>query len=155
METPFFEDPQAKLLAKYTTVERNAVNVIVHNPRTDCYLCLDCKRYGWRTFIISCVKDNEDKIDVAKRAIIDVSGYTDAGFIRIIAKTRVGCYSDDKNENSISNDTALLFELNTEKQNNKKKKDTSECRYHWISKESVGLFINLSSQKYIWEQCQK
>ncbi len=155
METHFFEDPHAKLLANNTTVERNAVNVIVHNPRTDCYLCLDCKRYGWRTFITGCIKGSEDNITAAKRAIEASSGYVDVRFIKEVAKTRVGCYSDDKNENSISNDTALLFELNTEKQKNKKKEDVLECEYKWIAKDAVELFINLSSQKYIWEQCQK
>lgn len=155
METPFFEDPQAKLLANSSTVERSAVNAIVHNPRTDGYICIDCKRYGWRTFIIGYINNGEDDIEAAKRAIVEASGYTDVRFVKVVAKTRVGCYSHDKNENSISNDTALLFELNTEKRINKKKKGTSECEYKWISKEAVGSFINLISQKYIWEQCQK
>lgn len=149
---PYFEDEQSRLIPGQPVVERNAINAVVRNPVSDEYLCLDWGKFNWKTFIIGGIEENEEPVAAAIREIVEETGYTKIKFIKELGKTRSGYYAAHKKENRISNATSLLFELLSTEQKLIKKSESAHHFYKWVPKKDVAFFVNLSSQKYIWEK---
>ena len=154
-EIPYFEDKESALRPDLPIVERDTINAILYNPKTNEYLCLDWEKFNWKTFIIGGVEDGENPVVAAQREIKEETGYSNLKFITEIGKARSGYFAAHKNENRISNAAGLLFELITEE---KEAVDSSETVNHicrWIPEKEVGDFINLDSQRYFWEMMKK
>jgi 8-oxo-dGTP pyrophosphatase MutT (NUDIX family) len=155
METesiPYFEDEKSKLIPGQPVVEREAINAIIRNPKTNEFLCLLWPEFDWKTFIIGGIEKDEDAVIAAQREITEETGYFNLKFIAQIGQTRSGYYAAHKKENRISNAVGLLFELINDEQQETSQKETKHHHYKWLPKEEVAGFVNLLSQKYIWKK---
>lgn len=151
---PYFEDEKSKINPDFPIVERDNINAIIYNPKTHEVLCLDWEKFDWHTFIIGGIDNGEDPIEAAKREILEETGYAHIKFISEITKVRAGYFAAHKNENRITNATGLLFELLDDEMVETKESETQNHVIKWIAKGEVGEFINLESQKYIWEKAK-
>ncbi len=147
---PYFEDEDSRLKPDLPIVERETVNVIVHNPAKDQVLCLEWEKFNWKTFIIGGVDNNEDSASAALREIKEETGYKNLELICEIGKLRSGYYAAHKNENRIANTTGFLFKLLNEDQDKVDESEVTNHVFKWIPKNNVESFVNLSSQKYLW-----
>ena len=150
----YFEDEDSKLHSDLPIVERTTINAILQNPDLDEFLCLDWEKFGWKTFIIGGVKDEEDILEAAIREIEEETGYLDIELIADLGKLRSGYFAAHKRENRIANTTGFLFRL---KGNSKKEVENADELPHvfrWIARNDVESFLTLSSQKYLWDQAQ-
>lgn len=91
--------------------ERNMVEAIVYNPRTDKYLCLKWKKQPWTTFVTGGVEDGETPIEAAEREIQEETGYKNIKLKKVLGNTRAIFHAAHKNVNRIANGTGILFEL--------------------------------------------
>ncbi len=149
---PYFEDEKSKINPDFPIVERDNINAVIFNPKTNEILCLDWEKFGWHTFIIGGIDNGEDPIGAALREIKEETGYVHVKFISEITKVKAGYFAAHKNENRVTNATGLLFELVDDE---KVETDEAETQNHvikWIPKSEVAGFINLESQKYVWEK---
>jgi 8-oxo-dGTP pyrophosphatase MutT (NUDIX family) len=149
---PYFEDEKSKPKEGLPVVEREAVNVVIYDPSVGKVLCLDWSNFNWKTFIIGGVEGEEDVVDAALREITEETGYKNVEFVSEICKTRSGYFAAHKNENRISNATCLLFKLLNDEKDEISAEENSIHTLVWIPIEEVGDFVNLSSQKYLWEK---
>lgn len=154
-DIPYFEDKKSQLIPNQPIVERNTVNAIVYNPSNDKILCLYWEKFDWKTFVIGGVDEGEDAIKASCREIKEETGYTDIKFIKEIGRSRSRYYAAHKKENRISNTTGLLFELVTDAQLPLVKEESKHHDYLWVPRREVSSFVNLQSQKYIWEKTLK
>ena len=151
----YFEDEDSKLHSDLPIVERTTINAILWNPNLDEFLCLDWERFGWKTFIIGGVKDEENILEAAIREIEEETGYIDMEFIANLGKLRSGYFATHKGENRIANTTGFLFGLKSDKQNTVENAVDLPHVFKWIPRNEVGAFLTLSSQKYLWDQDQE
>lgn len=149
---PYFEDEESKLNPNLPIVERAAINAIVYDLATDEVLCLDWEKFNWKTFIIGGIENDEDPIIAASREILEETGFKNIQFIAEVGRTKSGYYATHKKENRISNAVGLLFKLINSDQIDVKESEVVNHVFRWIPKDNVGSYINLSSQKYIWER---
>lgn len=92
--------------------ERLTVQAIIHDPKTDQYLCLKWKEQPWTTFIVGGVEPGEDMIQAATREIIEETGYQQVSFVKQLGgPVQAEYFAAHKNENRVALATALLFEL--------------------------------------------
>ncbi len=152
IDIPYFEDEKSKMNPDLPIIERNNINAVIINPKTNQVLCLDWEKFDWHTFIIGGVDEGEDIILAAKREIEEETGYKNLKFISEVGKCRSGYFAVHKNENRIANTTGLLFELMDEEKTETKESETANHVFKWIPKDDVMEYINLNSQKYIWEK---
>lgn len=150
MEIPYFEEEDSKLKPDLPIIERDSINAVVYNPKTNEVLCLYWEKFGWKTFVIGGIENNEEAVVAAEREILEETGYKNIKFISIIGKTKSGYYAAHKGENRISNSTGILFELLDTERVEVKESETTHHIFKWIPKDDVKDFINISSQKYIW-----
>jgi len=150
-EIPYFEDENSKIHPGLPIVERETINAVLWNPKTNEILCLDWEKFGWKTFVIGGVEDGEDLEESAKREVEEETGYVNIEFISDLGKLRSGYFATHKNENRIANTTGFFFKL---KNNKQKPVDVSNLPhiFKWIPKEEVASYINLSSQRYLWKK---
>ena len=148
---PYFEDESSKLRPDLPIVERETVNVVLWNQKADKILCLDWQKFGWKTFIIGGVEKGEDPKTTARREIEEETGYINIEFMADLGKLRSGYFATHKNENRIANTTGFLFKLIGDGQKPVDKANLPH-EFKWVPKEEVASFINLSSQKYLWEE---
>jgi 8-oxo-dGTP pyrophosphatase MutT (NUDIX family) len=150
-DIPYFEDEDSKLRPDLPISERETVGVILWNPEKNEVLCLDWPKFDWKTFIIGGVEDGEETKEAAKREIEEETGYADIEFVADLGKLRSAYFATHKNENRIANTTGLLFKLKSTVQQAIDISDLPHV-FKWIPKNEVAEYINLSSQKYLWQK---
>jgi len=153
-EIPFFEDKDYPAIEGVKTVERDNVNVIVLNPEGDKVLCLEWNEFDWKTLVIGGV-DGLDLITASKKEVEEETGYSDLDFVCEVGKTRAIYYAGHKKENRLANATGMLFRLNSMKQNEVNAEELKKHSYHWIDVGMVDNFINIESQKYLWNKAKE
>ena len=145
---PYFEDEPLK--EGVPTVERDNVEVVLFDPVKKQVLSLDWEKFGWKTIIIGGLDGDTPEI-AAQKEILEETGYKNVRYVKEIAKVQAGYYAAHKKENRIANTTGLLFEL---VDNEREEVDLYELEKHishWIPFSEVSEYLNLSSQKYLWD----
>ncbi|MFA6278964.1 MAG: NUDIX domain-containing protein [Candidatus Paceibacterota bacterium] len=153
-EVPYFEDEDSKLHPGLHVVERPTINVILWNPRTNEFVCLDWQKFGWKTFIIGGIEEGESAETAASREIEEETRYTDVEFVAELGKLRSGYFAAHKNENRIANTTGFLFKLTSDGQKVNEDAAALPHVFVWIPRERVADYLTPSSQKYLWEKAQ-
>lgn len=148
---PYFEDPRSKPIEGVPTVDRDSINAVLFDPKTDKVLCLDWPKFDWHTFIIGGIDKGEDPVNCAEREVLEETGYKNVRLVAIMGKIRAGYYAAHKKENRVSTADCILFELIDDEQFPIKESETTNHFFKWIPKDDVAAFINLTSQSHLWK----
>lgn len=120
------------------SVKRNLILAIVHDPKTDTYLCLNWKKTGWTTFVTGGVDAGEDLVEAAKREVQEETGYANLKFVRQLGTpVETQFFAAHKDENRIAFGTSLLFELETSKQVPVAAEEADQHVPTWLSLEEI------------------
>ncbi|MEI6143968.1 MAG: NUDIX domain-containing protein, partial [Candidatus Berkelbacteria bacterium] len=120
-------------------VERNSIEVIVRDPKTDKYLCLEWKNQPWTTFITGGVDDGEDYLSAAKREVLEETGYKNIKLIKSLGRTRAVFHAAHKNENRVGNMEGFLFELVDDERNEMSGDEKAIHEVNWLSREELKI----------------
>ncbi len=120
-------------------VERNSIEVIVRDPKTDKYLCLEWKNQPWTTFVTGGVDDGEDYLSAAKREFLEETGYKNIKLIKSLGRTRAVFHAAHKNENRVGNMEGFLFELVDDERNDMSSDEKAIHEVIWLSRDELKI----------------
>lgn len=118
-------------------VFRNAVIVVIRNPKTNKYLCLKWKKQPWVTFVMGGIEESEDKIQAALREIKEESGYKNLQFVKDLGSAQSEFFAAHKNVNRIAHTRNLLFELVDEEREEISKEESEIHELEWRTYEEI------------------
>lgn len=118
--------------------ERDIIIGIVHDPKTDNYLCLKWKKQNWTTFITGGIEEGEDAVTAAMREVREETGYTDFTLTRVLGGiTESQFYAAHKGVNRRVRSQAILFTLNSDAREEISQEESEAYDILWLSKEEV------------------
>ena len=134
------------------TVFRNAVQVIITNPKNDTVLCLKWKKFPWTTFVTGGIDEGEDIIAAAKREVLEETGYKNIKLIRTLGgPVESHFFAAHKNENRKAMFTALVFELENDEKIAISDKETETHEIHWVTWKELQNDKNVKCAEYdVW-----
>ncbi len=149
---PEFEDEGSKRQHGKPAVVRKTVYALLRNPKDDTYLCLDWNGFYWNTVVIGGIEDGDDPVTAAKKEIAEETGYADVRFVKELGRQVGHYYAAHKKENRTADAVGLLFDLVSDKQHKVQDDELKKHTPKWLTRDEVGKFLNISSQKYVWER---
>ncbi len=113
------------------TIFRDAVIVVVRNPKTDKYLCLKWKKHPWVTFVMGGIEEGETEIEAAEREIKEETGYKNFRFVKKLGIAQSEFFAAHKDVNRIAHTRNLLFELTDEEQDELSAEESEIHELEW------------------------
>jgi len=115
-------------------VTREATVNILHDPKTDRYLCLKWKKQPWTTFVTGGVEGDESSVDAAVREIREETGYKDVRLVRTLGKMRSEFFAAHKDVNRIALNTVQLFELVSDARDEVSEDELAKHEAVWLTR---------------------
>jgi leucyl-tRNA synthetase len=136
------------------TVERNAVQAIVIDPKTQQVLSLKWKNFPWSTFIVGGVENGEDMVEAARREVQEETGYKNLKYLRTLGgAVESHFFAAHKDENRKALFHALVFELENEEKTEVTQDEKKLHEPFWTTWEDLGKDENLACSEFtIWTE---
>jgi len=134
---------------------RRSIVALVINPETNEVLTINWgKNNGGHIFIGGGVDEGEDIIECAKREIAEETGYRDISFIKQTENIHHHYFAHSKNVAREIVATGLLFELNSDKQQDQKLEHDEEGKFsvEWQPQANVDQLVTDELHQYVFDR---
>jgi leucyl-tRNA synthetase len=148
---PHVVDPKNPPQKNKKTVPRRTVHAIVHDSKTDRYLCLKWKKHPWTTFVLGGVEHGEDPIKAAIREVREETGYVNIKLRHVLdAPIMSEYFAAHKDENRLAEATAVIFDLVTDEREDVTSEETAKHESIWLTRKELATEEFTCSELPFW-----
>ncbi|KKR21130.1 MAG: Leucyl-tRNA synthetase [Candidatus Moranbacteria bacterium GW2011_GWA2_39_41] len=131
------------------TVKRKTVVAIIKHWEEDKIFCLNWEKFGWKSFIIGGVEDNESGEEAAIREVKEESGFQNIKTIRKIGgEVHSNFYASHKGENRYAKTECYYIELGDGGFIEPKEEETKNHRGEWVKLKDISKYVNLNVHEW-------
>lgn len=117
---------------------RKTILAVVHDPKTNRYLCLKWKTQPWTTFITGGIEGDEDAVTAALREIQEETGYTNVRFTRNLGPLAEShFFAAHKDVNRRIHNQGMLFELVSDEREETSAEESAQYDIAWLTSEEM------------------
>ncbi len=132
-------------------VERQNVHAIVYNPQTKKYLCLNWKKYNWKTFPMGGVEKGENVVEAARREVLEETGYSDLKLVRVLGgQVKAEYFAAHKDQNRVAYTSAVYFELKSEQRESVTKTEEEMYDLVWSDWNDITVDKMTHAEMDVW-----
>ncbi len=123
-------------------IKRDAVCVVVRNPKDDTYLCNSWKSFDMRGLFTGGIEEGEDVVETARREILEETGYKNLKYVRT-SPVRINTffYQRVKKQNRQAHFTFVFFDLADDERAPVKEEESSVHEVVWKKKGRAQRFL--------------
>ncbi|MCB9808839.1 NUDIX hydrolase [Candidatus Nomurabacteria bacterium] len=122
------------------TIERDAVTVIVRNPKNQKYLALRWKKLDWETFITGGIEEGQTPEQASREEVKEETGYVNLSLIKELPPYDALFYHGGKKVNRLAHFKCFLFELIDEEQVEVSQEEKERHEAIWLTREELENF---------------
>jgi leucyl-tRNA synthetase len=131
-------------------VERQNVQVVVRNPKDGKILCLQWKKFDWRTFPMGGV-DNDTILDAARREVLEETGYKNLTNGKVLGgQVRAEYFANHKDVNRISFTSLVSFDLVNEERETIAENEAAEKDIFWADMKTLTTDFMVHAEMDVW-----
>jgi leucyl-tRNA synthetase len=146
-EVTYFKTPVRQ---DKTWVERNGVEALVYNRKTDKYLGLKWKNQPWVGFVTGGIDKDENPEEAAKREVFEETGYKNIKLIKKLGTTSPKFFAAHKDENRKGIYHGFLFELENEEKHNIDESETAKHEVIWLDRKDITVENIVCASLNLW-----
>lgn len=130
-------------------VERDAVTVVLRNPRTGEYLGLKWLQVDWDTFVTGGIENGQTALEAALAEVREETGYRNVRFVADLPPYHSKFYHHPKKENRFAHFVCFLLELVDEEQDPISEDEQMKHTVIWLSPEQLKDFRLHEGHRYV------
>jgi 8-oxo-dGTP pyrophosphatase MutT (NUDIX family) len=135
---------------KFPTQERHSVVVIIKNPKTDEYLCVDAKTQDCKSFVMGGIETGETPEQAALREIQEETGYDDVEIDSVSDLTATNhFFAEYKNVNRYAYIKFVYGHLRTDRQSEVSQGEKTKQSALWILRAELLDFLNVEMCRWV------
>ena len=149
---PYFKGVDEEALNPNAETQfRRSVIVVVKDPKTDKYLCVNAVKRVCKSFVMGGIEGNETIEEAALRETAEETGYTDVKITRVsMFELHNHFYAAYKGVNRYAHLYVAFGELNSDAHDTPTEEELAKQTTLWLNKEELKDFLSVNNNIFVY-----
>lgn len=147
----FIDQGQNKPNPDLPFIERDAVTVVLRDPKTKKYLGLKWKQVDWDTFVTGGIEEGQSAEDASRAEVYEETGYKNIKLISKLPSYHSKFFHPPKGVNRFAHFQCFLFELVDDERDAVSDDEKSKHQHVWLTEAEMRDFRLPEGHRFVFD----